>query len=181
MRSITNPKIIQAVNRLNYDFREFEILHFLNHVARFRQRDIECRGMEFEETLFGLWLPGEKTDYIAYNVRSYRVHRIHSILHEVGHMLLNHLPVNLEQIVSQNVTTWFEDIARQEPHAPPQVLLRTVSQAYMRSNPQEVEAEDFGIYVQEQIIQANRFKYLFHAPANIEVMRALANGLGFGE
>jgi hypothetical protein len=179
----TEDKLLCALEDLQYDFRNFELTHFLKHIARLRKRDIICKGMEFQDNLFGLWIPAETADYIAYNNDCYTLHRMHIILHEVAHMLLNHKPHQLAEALDDSIADWIAQSSTQDSTNSPikAYLPRTVSGQYIRSDQQEAEAEDFVTLIQNRVILANRFRYLVNASSSIENLRIFIDGLGFRE
>ena len=48
------------------------------------------------DTPTGMWLATRRGDYIYYDAQTSGLHRLHIILHEVGHMLSGHEEVDLE-------------------------------------------------------------------------------------
>lgn len=182
-RTKSNTKVTQALEALNYDFGAFELNHFLEHIGRLRGREIVCHGFPFKEKLFGVWIPRDTRDYIAYNSSTYEIHHTHIILHEVGHMILNHQPVNLETVFGSETVQLLE-IFSTGTHLDSSsciVLPRTVEEAYICSNPQEAEAEEFAALVQNHVFRANRFQYLVQTSTTINELRAFTDALGFQE
>lgn len=77
----------------------------------------------------GLWVATDAADYVFYNDLARRLHRDHIILHEIGHILLDH----------RASATLTADTARLlAPNLDPETVRRTLS----RSNYSEVEEQE---------------------------------------
>ena len=98
-------------------------------------------------------------------------------------MLLGHTALTSEQAMELLSGVPLEQIAAEldEENDVPLVLPRGFHRHFIRSDQQEIEAENFGTYIQSQIIQANRLKYLIAASSSIENLRSFTDGLGFQE
>lgn len=59
--------VAEVVDSLNYDFHQFELNHFIEHISNWRAREIRYQGFPFTANLFGIWIPRDVRDYIAYN------------------------------------------------------------------------------------------------------------------
>jgi Zn-dependent peptidase ImmA (M78 family) len=82
---------VQAViDGLDYDFKQFSVSHFIQHLEALRARDIILRSVPFDQGLHGFWVRAETADYVFFNRRTHDVHQVHHILHELGHMVLGH-------------------------------------------------------------------------------------------
>jgi hypothetical protein len=79
----------------------------------------------------GVWLSTETDDHIFYEQRTARLHQEHIVLHEIGHLLLDHRTVDLNDIVAQGAL--MPDL---DPRMVRRLLGRTNYSAY-----QEREAE----------------------------------------
>ncbi len=83
-------RVRRVIAGLHYDFSRFTIPHFIAHLEALRQREIILNGVAFDGRLHGLWVRAETADYVFFDSRTHPVHRVHHILHEVGHMVLGH-------------------------------------------------------------------------------------------
>lgn len=68
---------------------------FVDRLAAQRQRPIvilHLPGAVSSSTVYGAWLPTADTDYVFVAEQLSGIHRQHVVLHELGHMVLNHRP-----------------------------------------------------------------------------------------
>lgn len=176
----TYQRIVEVINRLDYDFKRFELNHFLAHIALRRGRGLYCRGFPFEAGIFGMWIPGETQDYIAYNSNTYHIHYSHIILHEVGHLVLGHQPVNFQAIFGEMASEFMQVLA-EGGESSGRVLPRQISDDLLHVHPQEQEAETFSTLIQTRVIHANRFHYLINTSTSIAGLQAYMDAMGFSE
>ena len=151
----------RVLERLDYDFDHFELDHFVSYVEQIRARKIYPIPCDLTGELTGLWIPGESLpiDFVIYRADTHPMHQAHIILHELAHMLLEHPPRSLNQLVS------------------PELLqqLNLGSQGHVRSllNPDqyEREAEAFVRLIQQRVVRAKRLEELTTADSSIEALR----------
>ena len=84
-------RLSKVIESLEYDFRQFSLEDFVDHIARRKRREIILQSWSFDsKELSALWLPQETAHYIFFNARYHQLHQTHSILHELAHLVLNH-------------------------------------------------------------------------------------------
>ena len=158
----------QVLDSLDYDFTQFNVEHFVEHIESLRRKPIQMVAMPLTATLFGMWVPTPSQDYLIYNATLQRVHQIHTILHEIAHMVLNHslrplsdvlLPEQLEAL----------SVGR----------LRFAPTADYSSDPEEQEAEAFVFAIQRQVVTAERLYELTGESSSIPELRAAADASGY--
>ena len=164
-----------VIERLDYDFSHFEINHFLRHVQRQRDKDLFVKAVKVEPELHGLWVPGPTADYVFYNVAAHAVHKVHILLHELAHILLNHRPPRLDELLPDlkdlSIELNFEMLREMG-------LMRTIK-ADLRRSGQEQEAEAFARELQYHIIRAGRGSYLSQPSSSIPALEAFTGSLSF--
>jgi Zn-dependent peptidase ImmA (M78 family) len=68
-----------------------DVVDFCARLADVRGRPIKLIPYPiWADGPFGLWLKGDRTDYIVYQQHTTQPHQRHIILHEVGHILADH-------------------------------------------------------------------------------------------
>ena len=93
-----------AVDGLDYDWNQFTILHFVDHIAHLRQRPINMLPLQLQD-FSGMCLSTPKQDYIAFDNQRHPNLQIHTKLHELAHLILGHtisidIDLSGEQILS---------------------------------------------------------------------------------
>lgn len=172
---------IQAIIRsLDYDFDQFELHDFIGHIERLRGRKILVYGMDFQSDLFGLWIPGQAEDFVFYNENLYSVHQIHSILHELAHMVLGHANHRVDTIITPEILKQFEGIPGDKPPTHGLGRLRKALTLEER-DAQEEEAEMFVFAIQGYLMAARRIDELYKGHSSIEFFRPIADGMAFDE
>ncbi len=170
---ITNrayQKINKAIVGLNYDFEQFSLQHFLQHVQHVRKKEIVLRPYPFRGDLTGLWIPAKHADYIAFSDPAHSIFRTHIIIHEIGHMLLNHRLHRLADVIPPDL---LEELSSVE------LLIEFRGLRY--DEPSEQEAEFFVHYFQKQITKAKGFTYLTGEATSITEIARFMKGLGYDE
>ena len=171
--SIEARTTVQAVvEGLDYDFDHFEIEDFQRHVARQRSRPLSVRYVPLAPELFGFWYPTATTDYIVVNANLHPAHRIHTLLHEIAHMLLGHRGTDLRKIFGEDLIHHLGELAG-EGH------LRSAATIDQTSNPQEQEAEEFVLIIRRKVVTAHRLQELYGEPTSIDSLRPYVRGLDF--
>ncbi|WP_226360807.1 ImmA/IrrE family metallo-endopeptidase [Pseudonocardia sp. ICBG1142] len=88
--------------------------------------------------VFGLWLESADSDVIVHDANLPPRQRVKTILHECGHMALDHKPDNGD-----------EDLVRMiAPHLPPGMVWRRCLRRDCFDSPQENDAEHFAAVLQ---------------------------------
>ncbi len=64
-----DDRVQQALDALVYDFNQFELAHFVAHVASLRQKPIQIIRLPIASVLFGVWVSAARQDYIFCNMR----------------------------------------------------------------------------------------------------------------
>jgi hypothetical protein len=108
---------------------------------------------------------------VFYNQFSHPIHQVHNILHELGHILLNH------------------HCRRLADYLPPEVLAQLnlivtglhgqFRMVRLLHQPDELEAERFVQSLRRQIVAAQRLDQLTHHASSIEGLDRFARHLGF--
>lgn len=81
------------------DYGDYSVRAVVERVAAYRGRPIRLEPRPARLLKlggYGLWLAGEKYDYIFYDRDTAPIHQHHTILHELGHMLLGHRTCRVE-------------------------------------------------------------------------------------
>jgi hypothetical protein len=163
-----NPVIIEIIQDINYDFKHFGMIDFLQHVSRYRRKDIIVGVMDCDESLFGVWFLQETADYICINKTLHPTHKIHVILHEIAHILLDHPRVPIGHVLSPELRQAF-GLDYVEGHA------KYAPQKHVLKLPHEQEAEAFGFLIQERVMAANRWHELTVNDSSIEALLPIIN------
>jgi len=165
-------RVQAAVNGLGYDFRQFTVPHFIDHIQGLRKRDIILNGVPFDRGLHGFWVRGDTADYVFFNRRTHEVHQVHHILHELGHMMLRHqlhdlaafLPPELVAQLRAAISPELQGHCRRwDPH----------------DIPEEREAEWFVRRLQREILLAGRLTALTHPDTSISALGRFTRSLGY--
>ena len=159
---------LQAViERLHYDFTAFDIQNFLQHLQQQRQRPIQVVDFPFTAEIYGLWVPAPTTDYIFVNAHLLPAHRVHTLLHEIAHLLLNHRGVDIRSILGEPV--WLAlGLSSGTGH------LRSVA---LNDSPEDEEAEVFVLLIQQRVARARRLQELYGESTSLPAMRPYVHGL----
>lgn len=171
--SVETRTTVQAVVEvLDYDFDHFEIEDFQRHIAKRRTRPLSVRYVPLAPELFGFWYPTANTDYIAVNTNLHPAHRIHTLLHEIAHMLLGHRGMDLRELLG-------EDLIRQLGVLASEGHLRSATTIDQTTNLQEREAEEFALIIRRKLVTAHRLQELYGEPTSIDTLRPYVRGLDF--
>lgn len=162
-------KIHRTIQQLNYDFGRFTVDDFIEHIIEYRQRHIMIVPFIFRSDSSGAWMPCETADYVFFSANAHDVLKVHIILHEIGHILLNHRCLDLAEILPPEI------LALQK--AP--LRLRAIKQK--ETDPEELEAEMFVRELRSQIMAANRFEYLIGQLTSVKEFTKFVQGLGYDE
>lgn len=182
MSSIALKREIHGfVDSLGYDFSTFEINNFIQFIANRRRKEINVLPVRFESPeLFGVWLPTAMVDYIYYRVNgTHYVHQVHTILHELGHVVLGHCALSVDMLLVDDVdmSTLLSEPCVSADKC--RVLLRQVQKIY--GDPQEEEAELFGQIIQGLILQNKRLKYLVKRSSSLDRTIPVTDSMGLND
>jgi hypothetical protein len=167
----TRAYIQAVIDALHYDFSAFDIAGFLLHIENAWTRHLSVRYVPLSPELFGLWYPTEATDYIFINASLHPTHRIHSLLHEIAHMLLGHRGVNLQDVLGEELC---QELGIRSG---PGHLRSTWKQA--TNSTEEQEAEAFVMLVQLRVVHARRLHELYGETTSISTLQPYINGMDF--
>ncbi|WP_343419781.1 ImmA/IrrE family metallo-endopeptidase [Candidatus Flexifilum breve] len=117
--------------------------------------------------MYGLWVPAPTTDYIFVNTHLLPAHRVHTLLHEIAHLLLNHRGVDIRSVLGEPV--W-------------QALGLSSGSGHLRStalndSPEDEEAEVFVLLIQQRVARARRLQELYGESTSLPAMRPYVHGL----
>ncbi|MCA0453826.1 MAG: ImmA/IrrE family metallo-endopeptidase [Chloroflexi bacterium] len=157
-----------VVEDLRYDFRQFEIENFIQHLEAQRARSILCTPYDFRPDVTGVWIPAETADYIFYSRYTHPVHQIHIVLHEIAHMLLKHEHMKISEVLP--VDTDIFHLTRD---------MGFMNSSSIQDDQQEQEAEAFVYLIQQQLVAARRFDQLTRAITSIKGLDRFTDTLGW--
>lgn len=163
----------EVIDQLGYDFSQFELAHFIQHIEQLQRREILVMALPFEPGLSALWIRAETADYIFYNARTHPVHQLHNILHELAHIILNHSCHAIDQALPP-------DILSLTRAAHPQGRLRKAD-PHLRMDQEEREAEAFVFLIQKRLMAANRMNRLMGQSSSINALRRWVDSMAFDE
>lgn len=99
---------------LKFDLpQQFSLKELCRQLETQRQRPIHLHPAPIQnlmEGVYGLWLATETDDHFFYEQQTSRLHQEHIVLHEIGHMLLNHNSYNLAHVGSSRASQLFPDL-----------------------------------------------------------------------
>ncbi len=167
-------RVHRAISALDYDFRQFTVPAFVTYLELTRQRDIILNGVDFEPGLHGFWVRAETADYVFFNKGTHPVHQMHSILHELGHLILQHHPHNLTDFIPPAMLA---QLHQQDPEPP----CGHCRMWLPYDTPEEREAELLVRCLQREITFAGRLDALTRLASSIETMNCYVRSLGDGE
>ncbi len=163
------PIMEHALSGLSYDFTRFEVNDFVQHVANRRQRPIIIRDTPLPLAWYGVWIQEATTDFVFIQVDLHPIQHIHSVLHEVAHMVLEHPGDDLSTILDPQLLAalGFESGSG---HLRAAGRPRTL---------EDQEAELFVYRLQYRVMRANRLKELYGEPTSIEELKPYTRGMDF--
>lgn len=169
MRSV--QEIQQAVANLEYDFTRFRLLDFISHLAGFIRRPIETKAFHFSPGLFGFWIPTPNVHYIGYGDNLHSTHKVHTVLHELGHIVLRHKPKPIDEVLPRELSTLLSDESL--------LGLPRLAEDW-RDDPQEIECERFAFVIQQQLVKVRRLKELT-GKSSFEALDRYIEAMGYRE
>ncbi len=158
-----------VIDALHYDFTAFDIQHFLTHLQQYRQRPIILGELSFDSELHGMWVPEDDVDYLFVSGKLLPFHRVHTLLHESAHMLLNHTRIDLSKVFP-------EALAKALDIQSPKGHLRSGDTL---DNDDDEEAERFVMLIQQRVTEANRLRELFGEPTSLSAMTRYVRPLDY--
>lgn len=90
MNTAMKHKIETVIDKLEYDFSQFTTMSLTAHLEKQRGRKIEIAGLNLSHNTSGAYIQTPMKDFIFYNANRNQFMQIHAILHEFGHMILEH-------------------------------------------------------------------------------------------
>lgn len=164
----------QVLDTLHYDFTQFQIGHFIHHIQTLRGRPIRLYRFPFALDVFGLWAAGHRMDYLVYRSTLCQVHRDHTLLHEIGHMLLGHRRTLFEGALG-------DSLAQVLGEADLSGRLRSAPVPACAADPEEVECEMFVLLLQAQVTHASRLDALTGTSSSIDPLRPFMEAMAFAQ
>jgi hypothetical protein len=166
-------RVQAAIQQLDYDFRQFTLDHFIAYLMQRRQRDIILAPAPIGHGFHGAWFREDTADYVIYNSSAHPIHQIHTILHELGHLVLGHrgdpldeaLPPALLALLNHRRAT----VGR----------MRQIGGGGIQNSIEDREAELFVRLVQRQILFANRLAELTSRTTSIDALEPFTRSLGY--
>ncbi len=157
-----------VLDSLCYNFDQFEVDHFVQHLERLRGRSIVRMSYDFDPSLTGLWIPAETADYIFYTQFTHPIHQAHITLHEIAHMVLGHTCKRIDQILPSTLINTFR--------LSNEFLGRSSQDSETGFDEQEAEA--FVYLIQQRIVAAKRLSQLTRGQSSIEGLNRFTDSLG---
>jgi hypothetical protein len=116
----------------------FDVGELCARLAKQRERPIRLQAYPIPAPgPFGLWLGADDEDVIVYQEETSRLHQVHIILHEIGHMIAGHASDEQD-----------EDVPGLFPDVDPDVVRRWLRRTDYHS-PEEIEAEKIATIILE--------------------------------
>ncbi len=164
------PIVEHALSGLGYDFTRFEVNGFVQHIAHRRQREIIIQEHALSGAIFGAWYPGETLDFIFLKPAIHPAQSIHSLIHELAHIVLGHRGFDLRDVLGKDSASAF-GIQQSGGH------LRAPGN--FRDTEEDGEAELFAYLLQHRLLEVNRLHELYGALSSIEHLRRYLDSLDF--
>ncbi|MCK6580613.1 MAG: hypothetical protein L6Q98_21185 [Anaerolineae bacterium] len=165
-------RVDAVIDALDYDFRLFEVDHFLKHLRERRSRPLHLFRYPLEPELFAFWLRQDEADFIFVNRTLHWVHTVHCLLHEIAHVVLGHRGQDISKAIDPAILQEFGiEIALGH--------FRRGRRSEMSDPGQEQEAELFVSAIQGRLNQVQRLSELYGNPTSIAELRPFVDALGF--
>lgn len=137
-----------ALQSLEYSWENFTLDSFIAHVALRRQRPIQLLGIAgFKHS--GLCMSTRSEDYIFFDTGRHPTVQLHAILHEVAHLVLNHLVGALDRSDVRQLQAWLRQLRTRSPFG----------YDGPRVQHEEDEAEYFAFLAQKAVVESQQRKY----------------------
>lgn len=166
-----HARLQQRIDALGYDFESFTLDHFVAWIADQRRRPVHVYEVDFAGDLFGFWCPIDTADYIFIKKQLHPTHRIHVILHELAHIVLDHQGVELAEVLPSHLLEGLDE-------AVTQIVLRAPA-TYPATSDDEAEAEAFVALIRLRLVRLNRLRELFGDGSSIPAAQPYMRGLDF--
>jgi hypothetical protein len=166
----TRVEIEHVIDTLAYDFRAFTPFDFVEHVQTVLQQSIYVLSVPLGPGFFGFWVRKPKAHYIIHNTDLHPTHKIHTLLHELAHIVLQHQGKPLSEVVSP-------EIAAQLGIGGGTGLQRVATLDW-RDDPQEIECETFAYLIQQKLAQVERLEAIT-AGTSIEPLQRYVDAMGY--
>ncbi|MEM9954997.1 MAG: ImmA/IrrE family metallo-endopeptidase, partial [Chloroflexota bacterium] len=131
--------INKFLDALAYDFEQFEITDFATNVAKHIQFNIELLPFDFTKATSGLCVKINDKYLIFFNCNRTKVLQDHIIVHELGHIVLQH---KLIPMIALNSLI--------------EIRLRSYTDTKTYSGKEEKEAEKFSQHVLMRVMSSRR-------------------------
>jgi hypothetical protein len=171
---IDKRRIRRVIRELHYDFHEFSVSDFVAYLETTRQRDIIVHGWPFQAGLHGFWLRAETADYVFFDRETYAMHQVHHILHELGHIILEHQPRDLSEALPPELLNALSQLGMMAPRGHSRMW-------EIHETLEDREAEWFVRQLQHEILIAGRLVSLTHPVTSIGEMTRLTRSLGYAD
>ena len=168
----TRPSVDAIIESLGYNFNKFDVTDFLHHIATRRSRELSVHTVPLSSQLFGFWYSTADTDFVGINAKLHPAHQIHTLLHEIAHMLLGHRGMDLKKLLGEELFRQL-GISANEGH------LRSAAVIDHSVDLQEQEAEHFVLLIQRKLVTAHRLQELYGDPTSNDMFRPYILGLDF--
>lgn len=165
--------MLDVIDQLGYDFKHFDLNHFIDHIQRRRRREIIIVPADFDHELSALWVRAETADYIFFNISHHIIHQTHSILHELAHITLNHQCMPIKDVLPPELLA---ELHSDEPLGRPRII-----KPNLRDTPEEQEAEAFVYIIQREVMNANRMEQLLGQGSSIQKLNKYVEGMAFDD
>ena len=165
-------RVLAVIQSLNYDFAQFTLPHFIAFLVDYRQRPLVLRGMLLEPDLRAMWIHVPRADYVIFNKRDHPLHQVHNILHEIGHILLDHVCRPIDKILSPHLLMLLDDSTRSQIRG----QFRLDEAVHLD---QEREAEAFVCELQRKIMFADQLDELTRPTSSIDAIERYTRALGY--
>lgn len=151
-------RMLHWLDELEYDFAQFDLMGFIAVTAQKRHRPLHIFPYAFEPEITGLYLRTSKADYIFYRQDAPLILQSHSILHELGHVLLEHGGMSFDTLESE--------------------ALRAIAQhkAGIEDSEDERAAEQFAVVIRDRIARAQTRQQLQVSTSIVALQRFIHSG-----
>jgi IrrE N-terminal-like domain len=129
MRLSTDP-VSAIIDTFAYQWETFEIQHFVNFIAGNVHRTIRIVSVDCAPGISAVWIHMATCEFIFVRAAAAPVLQTHSILHEIGHIVLGHRGYHIPDEQRQD---WIQSIA--------------ANKSSIMDKTEEQEAEHFAVTV----------------------------------
>jgi hypothetical protein len=159
------------IDDLRYNFSEYNLDDFIRHIESSKGITIHLILFPMANGTQGFWTRRQVNHYIAYSSVLHPVHKKHTILHELAHVVLDHQPRPLGDLIPRDLLQEF-GIETEEG------LFRA---AYSKYDQQDDEAEEFVFDIQQRLFEAKQLRALTENITSLPGYRPYADAMAFGE